>query len=99
MQQLHANRLTRQQRLKVWAIENSFDYTALVQESGISKQAVSRMLIHQDTIPASFRDLCLNQGIPADLLPPPTRPKAELLRENQELRARLAKYEPQAQAS
>ena len=96
---LHAKQLTRQQRLKMWIIEQQFDGADLVRRSGISKQAVSRMLNHQESIPKSFHDICLSVGIPAELIPPPTRPKAELLRENMELRARLAQYEPQALAS
>lgn len=66
------------------------------------------MLNRLDSIPPRFHDLCLQCGIPADLIPPATRPKADLLRENQELRARIAYLEgrsgsaqssPQAQAS
>ena len=91
--------LTRQQKLKIWFIETEFDASSLVKKFGVSRQALSQELFYRPSMRPESRDICIKAGIPVDLLPPPTRPKAELLRENLELRARLAQYEPQAQAS
>jgi len=102
MQSVTEKKLTRQQKLKIWCIENSFDTAQLTEKSGLARQTVSQELNYRPSMRADLRDLCLRLGIPADLLPPPTRKKAELLAENLELRQRVAELEgqraPQAQA-
>ena len=99
MQMVNENTLTRQQMLKIWMIKVGFDFSELVRLSKVSKQAVSLMLNNRESIPEAFHKLCIAQGIPANLLPPATRPTADLVRENQELRARIAMLEGQGSQS
>lgn len=102
MQSLTEKKLTRQQKLKIWCIENSFDTAQLTAKSGLARQTVSQELNYKPTMRADLHKLCISLGIPAELLPPPTRKKAELVRENLELRQRVAELEgqraPQAQS-
>ncbi|MHC1701470.1 MAG: hypothetical protein AB9900_10885 [Humidesulfovibrio sp.] len=93
--------LPRQRRLRVWLLERPepLDLKALAESCNISTSGLHNEFYQRETMKADVHAACLALGIPLDLLPPPTRPKAELLRENQELRERLAKYEPQALAS
>lgn len=102
MQSVTENKLTRQQKLKIWCIENSFDTAQLTKQSGLARQTVSQELNYRPTMRADLRELCIELGMPADLLPPPTRKKSELVRENLELRQRVAELEgqraPQAQS-
>lgn len=102
MQSVTEKKLTRQQKLKIWCIENSFDTAQLTEKSGLARQTVSQELYYRPTMRADLRKLCLSLGIPAELLAPPTRKKADLLAENLELRQRVAELEgrsaPQAQA-
>jgi hypothetical protein len=93
------NILPRQQRLRIWIIKNGFKVASLVGKAGASRASVHQYLYVRSTMRPEFREACLAAGIPEELLPPPTRPRAEILRENLELRARLAQYETQAQAS
>lgn len=96
MQSVTENKLTRQQKLKIWFIETSFDRTKLAALAGYSKQALSQALFYSPACNPKFRKLCLSQGIPDDLLPPAQRKKADLLAENLELRQRLAALEGQS---
>jgi hypothetical protein len=102
MQTVSQKSLTRQQKLKIWCIENQFDTAQLTAKSGLAKQTVSQELNYRPTMRSDLYTLCIALGIPAELLPPQTRKKSELVRENQELRQRLAELEarsaPQAQA-
>lgn len=102
MQTVNEKPLTRQQKLKIWIIENKFDVPQLTKKSGLVRQTVSQELYYRPSMRADLRNLCIDLGIPVDLLPPQTRKKSELLRENLELRQRLAALEgqaaPQAQA-
>lgn len=102
MQSVTEKKLTRQQKLKIWCIENSFDTAQLTEKSGLAKQTVSQELNYRPTMRADLHTLCTSLGIPAELLPQPTRKKAELVRENLELRQRVAELEgrsaPQAHA-
>jgi len=93
MQTVNEKTLTRQQKLKIWFIENAFDSSELTKQSGLAKQIVSQELNYRPSMRVDLRNLCLRLGIPADLLPPPTMKKAELLRQNQELQQRIAELE------
>lgn len=86
--------LTRQQKLKIWIIENDFNLARFAELCGVSRQLVQCEMNYRETMAPALHAECINAGIPENLLPPPTRPKAALLRENLELRERLAKYEP-----
>ena len=79
--------------------EPALDLKALADSCHISSSGLSNEFYQRETMKADVHAACLKLGIPAELIPPPTRPKSELLRENLELRARLAQYEPQALAS
>lgn len=90
MQTICSNGPSRQRRLRAWVIENNFDLKILADSCGISTSGLHNELYQRDTMKANVHAGCIKAGIPVDLLPPPTRPKADLLRENMELRARLA---------
>lgn len=104
MQTVNEKTLTRQQMLKIWFIETGFDRARLARLAGISKQALHQALFKRPSASADFRDLCILQGIPAELLPPTKRKKADLLAENLTLKQRLAEltgqgeFQPQTHA-
>jgi hypothetical protein len=59
-------------------------------EYGKSPQTGISYLFHTPSAPVEFLDVCRKAGIPEDLLPEPTRTKAELLAEVEALRAENA---------
>jgi hypothetical protein len=93
METVNKNSLTRQRRLQIWILEHAVTVTELASACGISKQSMSQALYKLPTMPAELHAHCLQAGIPEELLAPATRPKAELLRENLELRERVAMLE------
>jgi hypothetical protein len=81
----------RKKELKKWFIDHpKITTTKLGRTYDCSKQAAWRYLFAAETAPAGFLDACRKAGIPEDLLPEPTRTKAELLAEVEALRAENA---------
>jgi len=81
----------RKKELRKWLIDHpKIDGGVLGRAYGCSRQAAHKYLLHLPTAPADFLDVCRKAGIPEDLLPEPTRTKAELLAEVEALRAENA---------
>lgn len=81
----------RKRELKKWFIDHpEINSVVLGKAYGCSKQAAHRYLFIADTVPVEFVNVCRKAGIPKGLLPEPTRTKAELLAEVEELRAENA---------
>ena len=80
----------RKKELKKWFIDHDMDCVVLANVYGCTKQAAHKYLFIAERAPSGFIDACLASGVPSDLLPPPTRSKAEILEENEQLHERLA---------
>jgi hypothetical protein len=85
--------LTRQQRLQVWRIENRKTWAELAEGSDIPPRNLCAYLCGERTIPSFVREAALAAGIPAELVPEATRSKADVLAENEALRARVEALE------
>ncbi len=83
---------TRQQLLTAWRLERGLTLEDLARAVGVSGQRLSYAL-KQKTLRTSLHDRLTAAGVPAGLLPMRAVSKAQLLAENQELRARLAERE------
>jgi hypothetical protein len=81
----------RKKELRKWLIDHpKIDSVMLGRAYGCTKQAAHKYLLIAETAPSDFVDVCRKAGIPDDLLPEPTRTKAELLAEVESLRAENA---------
>jgi len=80
----------RKKELKKWFIDHpELTSVAIAERYGCTKQAAYHRLFRSPSAPQDFLDLCMKMGLPASLLPPPTRPKAEILEENARLKHEL----------
>lgn len=83
---------TRQQLLRAWMLERALTLEDLARAAGVSPQRLS-YAFKQKTVRTALHDRLTAAGVPANLLPLRDMSKAQLLAENQELKARLAQAE------
>lgn len=88
----------RKKELKKWLIDHPLDdelVAGAAEQIGLATRTL-KLYLTRKTIPRYVHAEFVRMGIPADVLPDPTRTKQGLIDENRELRRRLADYEPES---
>jgi hypothetical protein len=80
----------RKKELKKWLIDHEMNVSDIGEMYGCSRQAAYTYLVNAQSAPSAFVELCLDKGIPANLLPVPTRPKSEIIEENKRMSSQLS---------
>jgi hypothetical protein len=82
----------RKTELKKWFLDHPEVTPARLGEAyGKSSSVATNFLFYLPSAPSEFLEICRGYGIPDDLLPEPTRTKAELVAEIDALRAENAR--------